>query len=129
MAFRICFLLLIPFALFANAGYEEPWGKDAALIPKKRGKIALIPPPREGIGSKIAESIILFHQNILSPIDGPRSHFRPTSSRYMLHAIRRYGFLKGYIKGCDRLMRENKDPWIYRTVVIDKQKFKWDPTF
>jgi len=62
-------------------------------------------------------------------VDGPRSHFRPTSSRYMLLAMRRYGFIKGYIMGCDRLLRENKEEWVYRKVVIDGEEFKWDPTF
>ena len=105
-------------------GYEEPWGKDAELFARDTSS----PEPRRDPLSWLAEKTILFHQNILSPVDGPRSHFRPTSSRYMLLAIRRYGFLKGYIMGCDRLLRENKEEWVYRKIVIDNIEYKYDPT-
>lgn len=123
--FLILTVLSIP--LFAEVGYVEPWGKDERLIPRK----SRIPPLPEkmGVMTRLSESVILFHQNIISPVDGPRSHYRPTSSRYMLLAMRRYGFLKGYIMGCDRLLRENKEEWVYRKVVIDGEEFKWDPTF
>lgn len=121
-------LVIICFApLFGEVGFVEPWGKDEQLIHKK----SRIPPlpEKKGVMTRLSEYVILFHQNILSPVDGPRSHFRPTSSRYMLLAMRRYGFLKGYIMGCDRLLRENKEEWVYRKVVIDGEEFKWDPTF
>ena len=107
-------------------GYVEPWGKDSDLI-KKRDENTL--PVRKNPLIKLAEYVILFHQNIISPVDGPRSHFRPTSSRYMLVAMKRYGIIKGYIKGCDRLLRENSDEWVYRTKVIDGKLYKWDPTY
>ncbi len=109
-----------------SPGYFTPWGKDSDLIFYEQD------PPltkRSDLLSRAAEKVILFHQNIISPVDGPRSHFRPTSARYMLLSIRRYGFFFGYIKGCDRLLRENKDPWIYRTRVINKTLYKWDPTY
>lgn len=121
------FILFIPFYIFAGAGYNLPWGKDADLL--KVEDPALHPLPRKDILSKAAEKIILFHQNIISPVDGPRSNFRPTSARYMLLAIRRYGFFKGYMMGCNRLLRENSDDWVYRTIVIDGVTYKWDPTF
>jgi len=108
-------------------GYIEPWGKDSELV-KHSQSLDPIPMPRRDWASRLAEKVILFHQNIISPVDGPRSHFRPTSSRYMLLAIRRYGFIKGYIMGCDRLLRENKDDWVYRTIEIDGKRYKYDPT-
>lgn len=110
----------------AVKGYVEPWGKDCALAkaPKKTTLEA-----SESFIGKTLENIILFHQEVLSPIDGPRSHFRPTSSRYTLLSIRRFGPLKGWIKGMDRLMRENSDPWVYRTIVIDNIEYKWDPSY
>jgi hypothetical protein len=42
-------------------------------------------------------------------------------------AIQRYGFLKGVVMGCDRLLRENDEEWVYRTVMIDGQIYKFDP--
>ncbi|MCH9612760.1 MAG: putative membrane protein insertion efficiency factor [Chlamydiia bacterium] len=121
--------LLFPTLLSAKAGYYDPWGKDTHLLPKKKEKIPITPPKRNTIMGNLSERIISFHQNVLSTVDGPRSHFRPTSSLYMQHAIRRYGFLKGYIMGCDRLLRENSDEWVYRKVVVNGYEYKWDPTF
>ena len=117
MRFKLFFL---PFVLFA--GFNEPWGKDAGL--KRREKIAL---PQESIPVKIASSVIRFHQEVLSPVDGPRSHFRPSSSQYMHQAIHKYGFLKGYIMGCDRLLRENDEEWVYRKIEYDGRILKYDP--
>lgn len=119
--------LILSFPLFAEVGYVQPWGKDSEMIPTK----SFIPPlpEKSGLMTKLSEYVILFHQNILSPVDGPRSHFRPTSSRYMLLAMKRHGFIKGFIMGCDRLLRENKEEWVYRTVTIDGLDYKWDPTF
>ena len=127
MASKLLTLLFFLLPLFGDkAGYFLPWGKDSDLIPSQTSSS---PKPGTDLLSKTAEKVILFHQNVISPVDGPRSHFRPTSARYMLLAIRRHGFFRGYIKGCDRLLRENKDPWVYRTRVIDQVLYKWDPTY
>ncbi|MBI3236155.1 MAG: membrane protein insertion efficiency factor YidD, partial [Chlamydiales bacterium] len=75
----------------------------------------------------LAEKAILFHQNILSPVDGPRSHFRPSSSEYTLLAIRKYGFFKGFALGCDRLLRENNQSWVYQTIEEDGKLIKYNP--
>lgn len=114
-------------ALVATAsafpGYFEPWGQDSDLRAS---------PPAEttaqySLATRIADAIIRFHQQVISPVDGPRSHFRPTSSRYMQLAMQRYGFFKGYLMGCDRLLRENDEEWVYRKIEIDGQIFKYDP--
>ena len=126
MVFKILPFLVFT-CIFADVGYHPPWGKGSELCKKKtlsRGPLKRYDPL-----SLATEKLILFHQNILSPVDGPRSHFRPTSSRYMLLAVRRYGFLLGSLKGFDRLLRENNDPWVYRTKIINDKKYKWDPTF
>ena len=120
----IFFLLKTPL-IFAEVGYQEPWGFDSELV--SQGQVDSPLPTKKSLLTKVAEQVILFHQNVLSPVDGPRSHFRPSSSNYMLLAMRRYGFLKGYFMGCDRLIRENKDPWVYRTTIDDEGLlFKWD---
>ncbi|WP_242678217.1 MULTISPECIES: membrane protein insertion efficiency factor YidD [unclassified Neochlamydia] len=76
----------------------------------------------------LAESLIGFHQTIITPIDGPRSNYLPSSSQYTLDAMRKYGFFVGFSMGCDRLMRENDDPWIYPKVT-DRQGYllKYNP--
>jgi putative component of membrane protein insertase Oxa1/YidC/SpoIIIJ protein YidD len=116
------FFLFFPLCLFA-AGFQTPWGRDADILePKKMQTIEDL-----SIFTKVADKIIVFHQKVLSPVDGPRSHFRPTSSKYMQLAMKKYGFLRGYIMGCDRLLRENDDPWVYRTIEIDGKLYKYDP--
>jgi putative component of membrane protein insertase Oxa1/YidC/SpoIIIJ protein YidD len=72
--------------------------------------------------------MIRFHQEIISPCDGPRSHYIPSSSQYTLEAMRRYGYFTGLAMGCDRLMRENKEEWVYR-VTMDPAgaPIKYDP--
>ena len=132
MAFKLTLKFLLPAVacyctLFSEVGYVEPWGKDQELI--ARAPSTPPAPPTRTLLAKVLEQAILFHQNIISPVDGPRSHFRPTSSRYMLLAVRRHGLIKGIIMGCDRLLRENKDPWVYRTKEIDDHVYKWDPTY
>lgn len=125
MRFKFFILFLLPLCLQAIPGYFEPWGKDADLSYTKHAStekhIPLSP-----LGH-LMEGVIRFHQTVISPVDGPRSHFKPSSSSYMLQAIRRHGFFKGYIMGCDRLLRENDDGWVYRTTLIDGQLWKTDP--
>ena len=117
---------LVSFSCFAMPGFHEPWGKDADLSIAKNEEA---PPPYKPPSFLVRgfEKVYEFHQNVISPVDGPRSHFRPTSSRYMLLAMRKYGFFKGYIMGCDRLLRENSEDWVYRRKVIDGKIYKWDP--
>ncbi|MBS3903904.1 MAG: membrane protein insertion efficiency factor YidD [Simkania sp.] len=106
-------------------GFYEPWGKDADL------SIPAQPTVEQSTSNSpmvwTASKIIWFHQNVLSPVDGPRSHFRPSSSGYMLEAMRKHGFIKGYLMGCDRLLRENSEEWVYRTVDYEGRTLKWDP--
>ncbi|MCF7851930.1 MAG: membrane protein insertion efficiency factor YidD [Simkaniaceae bacterium] len=119
--------MLFSYTLTAyQPGYVEPWGKDKALAGFQKDE-DFIPPKRKDIPSRIAEAVIAFHQNILSPTDGPRSHYRPSSSEYMKQAIRRHGFVMGYLMGCDRLLRENKEHWVYRKTLYGNTEYKYDP--
>ena len=111
--------------LFATPGYNTPWGKESNIGSAK--KIVTVDTSKESTAVFISKKIILFHQKVLSPVDGPRSHFYPCSSQYMKLAMIKHGFFQGFIMGCDRLIRENKAPWIYRNVVINGQMIKYDP--
>jgi putative component of membrane protein insertase Oxa1/YidC/SpoIIIJ protein YidD len=119
--------LVFSFCLFATVPacptYQEPWGNDSFLLRPVPSKEK----PKRSIAIRLAEVIIDFHQKVLSPVDGPRSHFRPTSSQYMRLAMYNYGFIKGFLMGCDRLLRENSDDWVYRKITIDGEVYKFDP--
>lgn len=116
-------IVLFSGSVFAQPGYFEPWGKDSDLnLPKIQPKEEEI-----SIATRVADAVIRFHQQVISPVDGPRSHYRPSSSQYMHQAMHRYGFLKGFIMGCDRLLRENDEEWVYRTIQDNGKVFKYDP--
>lgn len=103
---------------------SAPWGKDADLV-----KSSSFPEKQlhHSLSSKMAQEAIHFHQNFISPADGPRSNYIPSSSQYTLLAIRKYGFLQGFFMGCDRLIRENSEPWVYSTIPSNGKIIKYDP--
>ena len=107
----------------ASPGFYEPWGKDTQLrtIPQK------VEEPKVSIATKIADAVIQFHQTVISPVDGPRSHYRPSSSQYMHLAMHRYGFIRGFVMGCDRLLRENDEEWVYQKIEFNGKVMKYDP--
>jgi len=130
MRFSFSFLVLTTLllsSLHARPGYFEPWGKDSDL--RYTDPSNSQPPIQQdrSLFVRMAEQAILFHQNILSPVDGPRSHFRPSSSQYMLLAMRKYGFFEGFVLGCDRLLRENSAEWVYQTIEENGKLIKYDP--
>ncbi len=126
MRFKLVLLVFSPALLHAIPGYYEPWGKDADLSYSPLQQVQEVKPDHS-FAVRVAEQIILFHQNVLSPVDGPRSHFRPSSSSYMMQSMQKHGFIMGFFMGCDRLMRENSDPWVYRTIEAEGKIFKYDP--
>jgi putative component of membrane protein insertase Oxa1/YidC/SpoIIIJ protein YidD len=106
----------------------DPWGKDADLCYKTEFYDISSAPCHTSPLKQIGISLIRFHQDVISPCDGPRSHFLPSSSQYTLEAIRKYGFFCGVAKGCDRLMRENNGEWVYKTTIhVNGKKMKLDP--
>lgn len=118
---RLLLLLLLFSSLHAESGFVEPWGKDGDL------KVQIAPPTApSSLMIGVAKALIHFHQNIISPVDGPRSHFKPSSSNYMLLAMQKHGFTQGFIMGCDRLLRENDASWVYQTIVEDGKIYKYD---
>lgn len=106
----------------------DPWGKDADLARRPPSSRNCEPTCSTPFFGKIGEAMIQFHQQVISPADGPRSNFIPSSSQYTLDAMRKYGFFQGFCMGCDRLMRENDDPWIYQMTLDGAGKImKYDP--
>lgn len=103
-----------------------PWGMDFELVDEpqrlcqKFGSAYLkdqksgSEKPHLSPGQKSCRAMIRFFQIYISPIDGPRSSFYPTSSQYALEAIQKHGILKGIGMGCDRLLRENDEAWVYK---------------
>lgn len=124
--FILKFCISFCFTLFPFFIYCEPWGKDADLVNCQKSPTCET--PRSSLITQWGIKAIRFHQEVISPADGPRSHFIPSSSQYTLNAMSKYGFLTGFVLGCDRLMRENNDEWVYRKTVNSAGKMmKYDP--
>lgn len=125
---RICLILM---CILTTPGFATivPWGKDADIVMiKSRTETPAPEHCKTPLLGAIGEAVITFHQTQITQCDGPRSNFRPSSSQYMLDAMRKYGFFQGFSMGCDRLMRENGDPWVYRSTLNEHQEvMKWDP--
>ena len=100
---------------------EEPWGTDATLA-----KSVVKKPPT--VSFSPALYLIGFHQQVITEIDGPRSHFVPSSSEYTRQAILYWGAGTGIVLGCDRLLRENNDEWLYAKKKVRCGYLKWNPT-
>ncbi len=49
------------------------------------------------------------YQKWISPLLGAHCRFYPTCSQYAILAVKKYGFLKGFLKACWRILRCN--PW------------------
>jgi uncharacterized protein len=64
-----------------------PWGKDSGLVLQQSPAHTSQSCETPLLGA-FAEAGIWFHQEIISPADGPRSHFFPSSSQYTLEALR-----------------------------------------
>jgi uncharacterized protein len=123
MKWTLILWLTIGASLFA-----DPWGKDADLARKPKTKVCETPSQPPSLLARFGKRAIRFHQEVISPADGPRSHFIPSSSQYTLEAMSKYGFFQGYLMGCDRLMRENEEEWVYRKVRGPRDcLMKWDP--
>ncbi|MDG1807016.1 MAG: membrane protein insertion efficiency factor YidD [Pirellulaceae bacterium] len=54
-------------------------------------------------------ALVRGYQVLLSPLLGPNCRFTPTCSTYMIEAVRKYGFLRGSLKGVRRISRCH--PW------------------
>ncbi len=120
------FKYLVLYICLFNLLSADPWGKDADLACASIQ--ARTPQHKNNLGISISRLIIRFHQEVISPADGPRSHYIPSSSQYTLNAINKYGFFKGWAYGCDRLLRENDDPWVYKEVLTEEgYRLKWNP--
>lgn len=128
--YLVFILPLFTINLLANDLVSEPWGPDSELSRMSRIQLMQVEGQKRElsytkqekthiekckytISQRACRKMIHFFQNYISEIDGPRSSFYPTSSQYALDSICQFGVLKGIAMGCDRLMRENKEEWVY----------------
>jgi putative membrane protein insertion efficiency factor len=57
----------------------------------------------------LAIAVVRAYQLVISPWLGPNCRFEPTCSAYFVGALKKYGLLKGSIRGVGRILRCH--PW------------------
>lgn len=123
--FLINSLFFLPLKGNYIESFSEPWGIDSEFVYIKR-EDTQNQNSKIYYGRSICKGLIRFFQNYISPIDGPRSSFYPSSSQYTFEAIQKYGVFRGISMGCDRLMRENNETWIYKNIKKEGIQLKID---
>jgi hypothetical protein len=69
-----------------------------------------------------------FYARRLSNVDARRNcRFLPTCGDYGREAIRKHGWLLGWLMGCEHAMRWHRDPRPYRRAVVDGHVRFLDP--
>lgn len=63
----------------------------------------------DGVASWMLLGILRGYQVFLSPFVGQQCRYQPTCSRYFMAAVRKYGALRGSLKGLGRVCRCH--PW------------------
>ena len=58
-----------------------------------------------GLPGRLLIRLIRFYQSWISPMIGPRCRFQPTCSTYFIHAVHKYGAVRGTIRGIARICR------------------------
>ncbi len=59
--------------------------------------------------SKLFILLVRAYQKWISPLFGAHCRFHPTCSQYAILAVKKYGFIKGFLKAIWRILRCN--PW------------------
>jgi putative membrane protein insertion efficiency factor len=49
--------------------------------------------------------LVRLYQRGISPLIGPSCRFQPTCSEYMIEAIKKYGAVRGILRGLKRILR------------------------
>jgi len=68
----------------------------------KMGSIAKVP-------ARILIALVRVYQRTLSPLLGRRCRFEPSCSAYFIESVRKYGAVRGSLRGVWRICRCN--PW------------------
>lgn len=76
---------------------------------------------------KIGIALIDGYKEHIASLHFTQCGYHPTCSQYTKQSIEKYGLLKGWIMGCDRLMRCNHDLWVYPEVKVNGELKKFDP--
>ena len=110
--------------------------KGPGIQATRRAPLGLHPPkvylpfvaiPQEGVGGRIAENLLSFYRNVISPLDGDRCVMAPTCSLYGHQAVREYGPWMGMVLIADRLLHEADEIPLVPIIIERNEKLYLDP--
>ena len=58
-----------------------------------------------GLPGGLMIAVVRFYQRAISPMFGPKCRFTPTCSEYFIQSVKKYGALRGTVRGTWRLMK------------------------
>lgn len=121
LAIKACIFRLLVF--FMGSGLVYAWAFGWSLAWAAESDRAL--PDHEDHGAVRFLSAI---HGIISRVDGKECPMVPTCSRYGFDAINQYGFLRGWIMICDRLIRCGRDECrLAEKIIVDGKVRSYDP--
>ena len=109
----LCTCLIILWALWevGTAPAEQGDAMRAPKTPQRPARQAASAP--EGtLPARVFDAYLRFFQQVISPVDGARSHMYPTGSAYARQAIKKHGALIGIVLTTERLMHEGNEDQI-----------------
>ncbi|RMF40750.1 MAG: membrane protein insertion efficiency factor YidD [Planctomycetota bacterium] len=63
------------------------------------------PAGRLSLPARLLIGVVTIYQRGLSPLLGANCRYQPTCSRYMIEAVRKYGAVRGGMRGVLRILR------------------------
>lgn len=76
---------------------------------------------------QLSTMMIDWYKAHIAPLNILGCDYYPSCSQYTKQAIQKHGFIKGWLLGCDRLLRCNSDHWIYPQIQVDGEIKKYNP--
>lgn len=91
------------------------------------GSVATQTKEKERLDVKMSIQMIDWYKANIAPHHSFGCSYYPSCSQYTKEAIQKYGLIKGWLFGCDRLMRCNHDLWVYSEVKVGNELKKYNP--
>lgn len=58
-----------------------------------------------GLPGVVMIAMVRFYQRAISPMFGPKCRFTPTCSEYFIQSVKKYGAVRGSLRGAWRLLK------------------------
>jgi len=81
------------------------------------------------LAQRLAMGGIQFFISVISRVDGDRCPMYPTCSAYSMEAVKKHGFLIGFVMTADRLIHESNEMDLVPSIMVGNRYRYYDPLF